>query len=127
MQATPCHHVVYWTIPQIDTDRAVVGERHYAVNLSEIDQKDARAILSLLKAYRVADADPGDRRGLRTDPKIVDYRGLFKPFIDVKKRAHDLCRFSAVWLPYAYAEYADEQREPRHHRHPSVHQLAGAG
>ena len=127
MQDTACHHIVYWTIPQIDADRVVVGERHYALNLCEIDPGDASRIESMLKSYRVGDADPSDRRGLRTDPAIVGFRDLFRSFIEVRKRAQGLCQFSMVWMPYDYAEYADEKSEPRHHTHPSVHQLAGAG
>ncbi|MGB0767781.1 MAG: hypothetical protein ACPGYV_08720 [Phycisphaeraceae bacterium] len=122
-----CHHVVYWSIPQIDDKRRVVGERHYAVNLNELDLAEAEAIEGMLRSYRPTDADPSDRLSLRTDPGILRYRERFRPFIDVKRRAHDLCRFSVVWLPYAYAEYADEQREPRHHAHPSVRSLAVTG
>ncbi|MFN3167068.1 MAG: hypothetical protein ACE37H_08400 [Phycisphaeraceae bacterium] len=125
-QADMMHHIVYWTIPQIDADGVVVSERHYAVNLAELEPDDARRIETLLEGP--ADSRAGDDTWpRRTDPQITEYRHLFRPFIEVKRRAGDLCRFSAVWLPFTYAEYADPQGEPRHHRHPAVRALAGTG
>lgn len=125
--SSTCHHVVYWTIPQIGPDGKVVAEQHYAVNLAEIDPADARRIESLLRGWHSGASDRADPRGYRTDPAITRYRHLFRPFIEVKRNAGDLCRFSTVWLPYVYAEYANPADEPKHHSHPSVRQLAGAG
>lgn len=125
--STTCHHVVYWTIPLIDAQGSIVNEQHYAVDLSEIDPEDARRIEAMLDGNAEVQTGEGEPIGRRTDPAITEYRHLFRPFIEVKRRAHDLCRFSAVWLPFEYAEYADRQDEPRHHTHPSVRPLAGAG
>ena len=126
-QTSIMHHIVYWTIPQIDADGVVVGEQHFAVNLTELDTDEAERIEGLLRSFRDEDAPPGDPRERQTDPRITEYRHLFRPFIEVKRGAGDLCRFSAVWLPFMYAEYADPSGEPRHHTHPAVRPLAGAG
>lgn len=127
IQTSIMHHIVYWTIPQIDADGVVVSEQHYALNLAELDESVAGRIESLLRSFRDDSADRSDPRESRTDPRITEYRHLFRPFIEVKRQAGDLCRFSAVWLPFMYAEYADAHGEPRHHTHPAVRPLAGAG
>lgn len=129
MSASACHHVVYWTIPQINGSGVVVSERHYALNLAEVPAEDASRIESMLRSHAVGEAEAGETRSLRTDPKITQYRHLFRPFIEVKKRASDYCRFSMVWLPFYYAEFAEyaDQGEPRHHAHPSTVPLAGVG
>lgn len=124
------NHVVYWSIPQIGADGVIVGEQHYAVNLSEIAPADAKQIESMLRSHRAPfSGTSNDPKLMRTDPKITGYRDLFKPFVEVKKRMADgLCRFSCVWLPFVYAEYADPDAEPRHHRHPAAQTpLAGTG
>ncbi len=122
-----CHHIVYWTIPQIDAQGRIMKEQHYALNLAELDPAVAERIEALLRGSSSPEGDPNDPRDVRTDPRITEYRHLFRPFIEVKRRSHDLCRFSAVLLPFDYAEYAHQQGEPRHHIHPSVRPLAGAG
>lgn len=129
---TTWHHVVYWTIPQINAEGVVVSERHYAVNLAELEPEVASKIASLLNIEDPPEGqsedDQDQRTARRTNPGITGYRHLFRPFIEVKKRTGDLCRFSSVWLPFFYAEYADAyQDEPQHHSHPSVRPLAGAG
>jgi len=124
-QADTMHHIVYWTIPQIDAEGVVVNEQHYAVNLAELDPADAERIETMLEGLRGDDAERDWPR--RTDPQITEYRHLFRPFIEVKRRAEGLCRFSTVWLPFMYAEYADAHGEPRHHTHPAVRALAGTG
>lgn len=126
-QRSTCHHIIYWAIPQIDAEGVIVSEQHYAVNLAEIDPDDAERIESMLRSATTAEGDPQDPRQQRTAPSITEYRHLFRPFIEVKRRANGLCRFSTVWLPFVYAEYADAQSEPRHHTHPSVVPLAGTG
>jgi hypothetical protein len=124
-QTDTMHHIVYWTIPQIDAEGVVVNEQHYAVNLAELDRADAERIETMLEGL---DGDDGERDWpRRTDPQITEYRHLFRPFIEVKRRAEGLCRFSTVWLPFMYAEYADTHGEPRHHTHPAVRALAGTG
>lgn len=128
MSSSSYNHIVYWSIPQVGADGVIQAERHYAVNLSAIDPDDARQIEAMLRSHTPPFAGtPQDPRLQRTDPKITGYRHLFKPFIEVKKQADGLCRFSTVWLPFVYAEYADPGSEPGHHRHPSVKRLAGAG
>lgn len=123
------NHVVYWPIPQIGDQGAIVSERYYAVNLSEIDPSVAGDIESMLRSHTVVFAtDQDDPTQHRTDPKIAGYRHLFKPFVEVKNRVGDgLCRYSMVWLPFVYAEYEDPADEPTNHRHPSADRLAGAG
>ena len=118
-------HLVYWTIPQLDANGTTVCERHYAVNLSEIDPADADTIEAMLQSYSMpfGGAVTGGNL-LRTDPKITQYRHLFRPFIEVKKRAQGLCRCSTVWLPYVYAEYADGKPEVAGMRHPAMNRLA---
>ncbi len=127
MMTKTCNHVVYWTIPQIDGRGIVVSERHFAVNLAEVDPADAARIESMLRSVPLHGDAQGDPRRMRTDPKIAAYRHLFKPFMEVKKRAEGLCRFSMVWLPFFYAEYADAGAELRHHSYPSGRRLAVTG
>lgn len=126
-QTSIMHHIVYWTIPAIDADGVVVSERHYAVNLAELDPQDAQRIESMLHSVADEQTDDDAAWPRRTDPRITEYRHLFRPFIEVKRQAGDLCRFSTVWLPFMYAEYADDSGEPRHHTHPAVRALAGTG
>lgn len=127
MSDSAYNHVVYWTIPQINKDGRISNEQHYAVNLSEIDPEDARRLESMLRSHSASVTELTNPHAMRTDPKITEYRHLFKPFIEVKKRAQDLCRFSCVWLPFFYAEYAEDQPEPRNLTHPTFRQLAGTG